>query len=213
MGLGSILSGVGAVAGLLGGGKGKVESAPQSGYATYPQWLKDLYEKTFAPAVTKQFEKEYSAIPMQRYDSVDPIFGSQQLLNFQRMSDAKGGQFSPYTDPNAPVTQAPAPVDDGTKAAEMADMEARMLARQMLSQADPGMKVSNVGGIDIGGRLAQQYGAGLYDDKSLADIGKYFMETQKKGQLGNQSGEGFDAYLQAINVQPQLEAMRRKGMA
>lgn len=216
MGIGSIVSAVSGLAGLAGGlGGGKTESAPVSGYATYPQWLKDLYEKTFAPAAMTEFQKEYQAIPMTRYDNVDPFFGSAQLNVLQQMSDAQGGMFGPYVDPNAPSAGGANPADAEAQAQAMADMESRMIARQYLmgGGASPAETTEQA-------RRRQMYEAGLYDDKSLAGLGRYVGEMNKYG--GMQSAAGVDmlnrnspdvvtAYQQAQQA-ALAEAMKRKAM-
>lgn len=217
MGIGSIVSAVSGLAGLAGGLKGgKTESAPVSGYATYPQWLKDLYEKTFAPAALTEFKKEYEAIPMTRYESVDPFFGSAQLNVLQRMSDAQGGMFGKYTDPNAPAAGGGNTAADAEAQAQaMADMEARMIARQYLmgSGASP-METTEQA------RRRQMFEAGLYDDKSLASIGKYVSGMNQWG--GMQSAAALDmvnrnspdvvtAYQQAQQA-ALAEATKRKAM-
>lgn len=213
MGIGSIISAASGLAGLAGSLKGgKVESAPVSGYATYPQWLKDLYEKTFAPAAVAEYQKEYQALPMTRYESVDPFFGSAQLSALQRMSDAQGGMFGKYNDPNAQAaTDATANAEQ--KAKEMADLEARMIARQYL-----GGMGANPAETTAQALRRQKYEAGLYDDSGLASIGKYI---QAAGDMNNVAGADvvrrdspaiYEAYGQALQ-NANLEALRRKGLA
>lgn len=204
--LGSILGAVSGIAGIAGGLKGgKTESAPTSGYATYPQWLKDLYEKTYAPAVKKEFEREYEALPMVRYDNVDPVFGSAALSALQRASDAQGGMFGPYIDPNA----APSPATTATGGAtpeQIADIEARMMARQFL---DSGMAGNSAMLTTNQARRQQMYDAGMYEG-GLSDIGKYVMKARELGidprssaaqdKVGNAAPEILQAYFAALNA-------------
>lgn len=200
-----LLSGAGAIAGAMGGGQGTA-SMPQSGYQTLPAEIQDYMLKGLFPQIQAFNAGKYEGLPKRRLDAsdFDPVFGSTARQGIQRYLDFKNPLGKQPTNGDADKNAA--------MEAQLADIEARMLARQMLGQADPGMKTTNVGGVDIGGRLAAQYGAGLYDDTSLAAIGKQFMDAQKKGGRNSQSGSLWDEYLQGINVQPQMEAMRRKSM-
>lgn len=116
-----------------------VQAMPQSGYETYPDWLKEIYEETYAPAMLEQFNEPFRQQPMQRYtaDPDDP-FASQAMLGLQEYSDAIGGLFTPYTDyaatPEGPAMQEPAmaePVTAEVPATTQAAIDEAMLAAAM----------------------------------------------------------------------------------
>lgn len=136
---GEILSGVSAVAGLLDKG-GKVQQAPTSGYQTYPQWLKDIYEQTAKPAILKQFNQPYQVLPMARYeaDPNDP-FTSKALLELQAYSDATGGFFNPYGAGQNALGGSNTATQNAAQAQQMQAMQEEMaaqnwIARQMAQQ-------------------------------------------------------------------------------
>lgn len=204
--LGSILSAVSGIAGIAGSLKGgKTESAPVQGFATYPKWLQDLFEKTYTPAVVKEFEREYEPLPMVRYDNVDPVFGSAALSALQRMSDQQGGMFGKYTDPNAAPQPAPA-ATGGATPEQIADLEARMMARQFL---DSGMSGGSKSLTSSQARRQQMYDAGMYEG-GLSDIGKYVMKARElgvdprssaaQGSIGASSPDILQAYLAALTA-------------
>lgn len=133
---GEILGGLSAITGLMGG-EGDVQQAPTSGYQTYPQWLKDIYEETAAPAILQQFNKPYEVLPMARYeaDPNDP-FTSQALLELQAYSDATGGFFNPYgAGQNALGANSAAAMaaQQAAQEAAMNDFRNEMLGRQFLA--------------------------------------------------------------------------------
>jgi hypothetical protein len=133
---GKILGGISAVSGLLDKG-GKVQSSPTSGYETYPKWLKDIFEKTAAPAIMESFNKPYEVLPMARYeaDPNDP-FTSKALLEMQAYSDASGGFFKPYASGQNALggSDAAAQQAAAQQAAAMQKMREEMAAQAWLSQ-------------------------------------------------------------------------------
>jgi hypothetical protein len=96
--LGSILSGAGAIAGLLGGSKKQGASQQLTGFQAMPKEVQDALLKQYLPAVNDQFNAPYQAIPMQRATNPagDP-FASQALYDLQNFSDMQGGYFTPYS--------------------------------------------------------------------------------------------------------------------
>ena len=116
----------GSLMGAMDGG-GDMKQAPTSGYQTYPQWLKDIYEETAAPAILEQYNKPYQTLPMARYDA-DPNdpFTSKALLDYQAFSDATGGMFTPYG------AQQMGGNSGADQAAAMQSFRDEMLGRQFL---------------------------------------------------------------------------------
>lgn len=96
MGFGSILSiGAGLLGGLGGGKDTKSASAPQGGFETLPQPVKDAYLQTYLPDVLKDYAKPREPIPLGRATAPTTPFDSQELYRLQQFSDAVGGYFSP----------------------------------------------------------------------------------------------------------------------
>lgn len=94
--LGSILSGVGALAGAFGGSKGGSPSETKQGFAALPKEVQDILLETYLPAVQAEYEMPYQAIPMQRAaNPADDPFASQSLYDLQKFSDQIGGYFTP----------------------------------------------------------------------------------------------------------------------
>jgi hypothetical protein len=93
-GIGEGLAVAGLAASALGGGKEGGQSV--SGFAAYPQEVKDLLLEQYLPQVEKYLNAGFQAVPMQRAQNPmgDP-FASQALWDMQQYSDAiPGGYFN-----------------------------------------------------------------------------------------------------------------------
>ncbi len=155
--------------------------------------------QTTKPYLPKRYEEEYDALlekalklsdtPFAPRDTMrvaytyptnafEGLFQNPELGELQRRSDQK--YFESLVQPQ---TQEPAAPQEDPQA--MADLEARMIARQHLSAPnDLGYHTTQTL------RNKQMLEAGLYDDKSLADIGRYVGEANKYG--GTLSGAAQD---------------------
>lgn len=196
-GIGSALSLGGSLLGALGGGKQKAGAPAVSGYQSLPQEIKDYLLKDLFPQMKSYQSSGYQGIPLRRLNAsdTDPVFGSKARQDIQAWRD--------YMLAQKPEAEADDSMD---KEKELADMEARMLARQYL-QGQGGKK-------GYGWMVPE-----LYDDAGLAGVGKFVMAANKAGggdmgfvdarSMNPSAAEGFDK----ANVAMMLEAMRRKGMA
>lgn len=177
---GSILGGIGAVTSALGGNDTEMVQTQKSGYETLDPKIQKYLMDTIFPRITAWGETPYQTVPLRRISSedTDPRFGStsrqwlQQYYDNQRIADmAKNrgvDQQQMTQDPQA-----------------MADMEARMVARQyMMGGGASPMETTEQA------RRRQMYEAGLYDDKGLASIGKYVSGMNQGG--GMQSAAALD---------------------
>jgi hypothetical protein len=195
-GIGSILSLAGPVLGALGGGKNTGASQQQiSGYQSLPKEIQDYLLKSMFPRIQSYGESSYQGLPMRRINEsdMDPVFGSKARIGLQEWRDYQMAQ------------QPQAAAEDATKNADIADVEARMMARQYLSEQS-------------GKKGYGWMNPSLYDDKGLAGVGKYVMAAQKAGggdmgyvdarQFNPEAADGFDN----ANIAMMLEAMKRKGM-
>jgi hypothetical protein len=97
MGLGTALSIGGSVLGAMGDKKKGAQQQQLSAFDSLPQEVKDIWLKSYIPAVQTQFDKPYEAVPMKRYneDLASP-FASRGMAELQAYSDSKGGLFTPY---------------------------------------------------------------------------------------------------------------------
>jgi len=126
-GIGEALSIGGSLLGGLGGGKSKTSQV--SIFDSMPGPLKDAYLKNYLPKVNDYLNMPYQAIPMARANEPQSIFDSPELYRLQQFSDAQGGYFSPYTDPNAQGGEDPAAAQ-AAQQQQMEELRNEMIARQ-----------------------------------------------------------------------------------
>lgn len=170
-----ILSGVLGLAGpLLGAAGGNdVSTVPTqiSGFKSNPQEVQDYLLDSIFPRITDWGKTPYPTVPLRRANAedYDPIFGSparqwmQQYYDNQRLVDMAA---------NRPDTTN----DTTAEAKEIADLEARMIARQYM-QGDGASPMETT----RQAKRRQMYEAGLYDDAALTDIGTAMLEAQRLG--------------------------------
>lgn len=195
---------------LIGGGLGLLSGGGESGPTVtrpyipkdrddaYTRQLKDalkLYETQFDPRPTMRVANTY---PTNQFEG---LFRNPELGELQRRSDQTF--FESLLQPqDKPATAAPV---DNTAA--LADLEARIAAKDYLKQA---------AGTKGYGWMNQS----AYDDTGLADVGRFVMAANKTGggmfdmgaidarQQNPELADKFDA----ANAAMRLELMRRKGM-
>lgn len=189
------IAGANAAGGLLGalGGGGDVKSAPTSGYQTYPQWLKDIYEETASPAILEEFARPYEVLPMGRYDA-DPNdpFTSQALAEYQAYSDATGGFFNPYGSGQNALDWQGQKDDAARKAAEaeaIDNLRNEMLGREYL-QSISGLK-------GYGNARPQNY-----TPEQLATIGGFTggALSGPMSRINDPRKEGYEDYMAALTA-------------
>ena len=118
----------------LGGGKDTdVASAPQGGFETLPQPVKDAYLNTYLPDVLKQYNKPRTPIPMIRAEQPQSVFDPQELFRLQQFSDMVDGYFSPKDATLKDVYSGNAAVP-GQPAAPAGPGQNEMLARDWINQ-------------------------------------------------------------------------------
>lgn len=154
MGFGSILGGIGAIAGAMGGKKQKAN--PTDGYATLPQPVKDAYEKTYLPGVMDYFNSPYHNTPMIRADAFesDPRFASKAAQRIQEYSDAIGGLFTPYDNGKGADNGA----DSTGGAGSLSDLYGMMMLQQMAGQNAHWQRLLESGDMDKIGKAAKEIG-------------------------------------------------------
>lgn len=95
-------------AGLFGGKKkGTGESSTPTGFQSWPKEVQDMWLKDViggAKGVT--VDKPFQPLPMTRVGKPSTMFDSEQLYNWQQLSDQQGGMFSPMN-PSAVKEEAP----------------------------------------------------------------------------------------------------------
>lgn len=97
VGTATALSLAGTAAGLAGslGKKGGAPAQQASGFAAMPPEVQKVLLETYLPAAQKQFQKPYTAMPMERVGPPKDIFDSSELYKLQQYSDQMGGMFTP----------------------------------------------------------------------------------------------------------------------
>lgn len=206
----------GPVAGALLGGLTGGESS--GGTQITKPWLPKKYEEEYDALLEKALklsDTPFAPRDTMRVDYAYPtnafegLFQNRELGELQKRSDQK--YFESLVKPQA---QEPAAPQEDPQA--MADLEARMAARQYFAGAG-GTMANPASTRTAQSRLADMYGAGLFDDAGLADIGRF---VQASG--GAQNAAGYDranrqdpALLEAFGRAQQAalaEAMKRKAM-
>lgn len=197
---------LGAGLGLLSGGDQESTTVtrpylPKEREDAYKKQLEDalkLYETPFDPRPTQRVAYSYPT------NSFDSLFQNPQLAELQRRSDQ-----SYFESLLSPVDQPQATGED--EAAKMKEMESRLIGRDYLNSA--GGSMAQPRSTNTAQFRAKQYlDSGLLSDSDLAAIGNYASETQKAGGHMPNDRDMLDAYLAAINVNPLIEAYKRKGM-
>lgn len=208
--IGTALSIGGSLLGAIGGGKGQSPAQSVSGFQSLPSEIQDYMTQSIFPRIQGYAETPYQWLPTRRVNAMDtdPVFGSparqelQRYYDMQRLSNF-AAQQSGNVKPN--------------DAAELADMEARMMARQAIMSGQ---------GLGYGGsrqtaRNQEFLQSGMFNDAALADIGKALMATEKAGlPYASQAGQDvlrrdnpelMNNVMKALQS-VQLEAAQRKGL-
>lgn len=199
-------AGLGLLSGDSGGGTTVTRPyIPKDREDAYTRQLKDalkLYETPFDPRPTMRVAYSY---PTNQFES---LFQNPELGELQRRSDQTFFEslLTPQAQPEQPKEDPQA----------MADMEARMMARQYFGNA--GGTMANPASTNTAqSRMAEMYRAGLFDDKGLADIGRFVqasgggMDAAGYDRANMQDPKLFEAFQQAQQA-ALAEATKRKAM-
>lgn len=168
MGIGAILSGVGSIAGALGGGKSREVSQQKSGFETLPKEIQDYLLGDIFSRIKSYGSTPFPTVPYRRVDEreTDPIFGSRALRDLQAYKDR---EFMA----NQQVTM-PAPQASQQQAQQMADLEARMMARQELEA-----QAARAGRINPGADMRMREYMQKIAPSQMVRLGQYMQEKSK----------------------------------
>ncbi len=106
MPFGSILSGVGAIAGALGGGDSQTTQQSIQGFKSLPDYVSDYAEEDLFPRITEYGQTGFPTVPYKQYTDTDPIFGSSALRDLQALKKRQAIQASLGAQSQAAPTQA-----------------------------------------------------------------------------------------------------------
>jgi hypothetical protein len=185
-GVGTALSIGGSLLGSLGGNDTSSVPTQISGYDSYPDEVKKYLTESALPRIIGWGNTPYQTVPLRRTNEsdTDPIFGStsrQWLQEYYDKQRAAKGAEQPTGDTGA------------QDAAAMADMEARMIARQKLSAPNSlGVHTTQTS------RNQQMLDGGRYNDDALAAIGRYY-QAEARG-LTPDDKNIYEQYLMAYNA-------------
>lgn len=201
---------LGAGLGLLGGDSGGGTTItrpyiPKDREDAYTRQLKDalkIYETPFDPRPTMRVAYTY---PTNQFES---LFQNPELGELQRRSDQSYFEslLSPQSEPEKPKEDQQV----------MADLEARMMARDYFNKAG-GTMANPASTRTAQSRMADMYNAGLFDDKQLSDIGRFVqasggaMDVAGYDRANMKDPKLLENY-QLANQAALVEAMRRKAM-
>jgi hypothetical protein len=158
------------VAGALGKKKGD-PGGSASGFAALPPEVQKVMLETYLPAAQKQFNKPYTAMPMQRVGAPQSIYDSPELYKLQQYSDAMGGMFTPLNQtPNMRADARNRPQTESKSKVTSVDEQVRKmygmgLADYLTSQRPDVM--SALGGSNP--KFSQWYGGGGPDSEAATN--------------------------------------------
>lgn len=175
--LGSILKGVGAVAGAFGGGKSQQTAQSISGFQSLPKEIQEYLTGDIFTRIQDYGQTPYPQVPYRRVDDreMDPIFGSRALRDLQNLRDMQA--MSQFTGQAQPATDEAQTVNQLRK-----EMEARdFLSRQamMANQKNPG----------AGDRMMRY--SNQIAPEQLGDLGSY-LTARGKAKPGEPYYDDFD---------------------
>jgi hypothetical protein len=186
----------GQLLGGLGAGKAKAPTTV-SGFASLGSDQKNFANEDVWNRIKDVFLGGYRRVPLRTINEsdTDPLFGSTARQGIAKYKSDLAAMIA---------ANGTSPVAEDT-----AGLEAKMMARQFLeSGGGEAPKYAD--------KRRDQYRAGLYTDKGLGEIGKYLLDKEKRGggtRYGEITTPLYSKFAEALNVSPNLEAMKRKGLA
>lgn len=190
--IGTILSGAGAIAGALGGGKSQQLAEQKSGFETLPKEIQDYLLGDIFSRIKSYGNTPFPTVPYRRVDDreSDPIFGSRALRDLQALKDREY-----MSNPQSPAnpTQMAAP----QQAQQMADLEARMMARQELEA-----QAARAGRMNPGADMRMRDYMQTIDPTQMARLGQFMQEKSKipQGQSIDDLAAKYSAERELLNT-------------
>lgn len=173
--LGSILSGVGAIAGALGGSKG-TKAQTTNVWTEMPAAVKKSWLETYLPQVMDYNQLGFQPVPMKRAQAPSSPFDSQALWELQQYSDQMGGYFSPLQGYQA---QGQTSAEEEQKKLDEQKKAQAMQAAQMFLAT--GMRPGQAEGGAMGSNNMRNYRNQYQTTEQLQKLGEMLANNQIGG--------------------------------
>lgn len=194
IGAGTALSIGGSILGAMGNKKQGATNATMSTFDSLPQEVKDIWMKSYIPAVQTQFDKPYEAVPMKRYNEAPSSpFYSQGMAELQAYSDMKGGLFTPYGKAAGGDKAAEEAAAQEAMKKEMENLRLEMMGRDWAGQNARGTNYSNARLSGMGSNMGNE------DYKLLGAMAKYGMTPRDAVPGAKLDQDAYKAALQSID--------------